>query len=130
MSLNLPEHASFEYLKKLAKERLALLRARNPATKPAAAQLAIAREYGFSSWRALKAEMDLLAAGMACAEPRVDYSIVTGRYDGGVFRESFTAMWADLRSERPPSHLWFARWYLSCPQGWCGPEWYSVWRPR
>jgi ankyrin repeat protein/catechol 2,3-dioxygenase-like lactoylglutathione lyase family enzyme len=59
MPLNLPERASYEYLKKLAKERLALLRERNPATKLADAQLAIAREYGFSSWRALKAEMDL-----------------------------------------------------------------------
>jgi ankyrin repeat protein len=62
MSLNLPEHASYEYLKKLAKERLALLRARNPVKKLADAQLAIAREYGFSSWRALKAEMDLRQA--------------------------------------------------------------------
>jgi ankyrin repeat protein len=62
MSLNLPERASYEYLKKLAKERLALLRARNPASKLADAQLAIAREYGFSSWRALKSEMDLRRA--------------------------------------------------------------------
>ena len=62
MPLNLPERASYEYLKKLAKERLALLRARNPAAKLAEAQLAIAREYGFPSWRALKAEMDLRQA--------------------------------------------------------------------
>ena len=58
MSLNLPERASLEYLKKLAKERLASLRATHPATKLADAQLALAREYGFSSWRALKADMD------------------------------------------------------------------------
>jgi ankyrin repeat protein len=62
MPLNLPERASYEYLKKLAKERLALLRTRNPAAKLADAQLSIAREYGFSSWRALKAEMDLRLA--------------------------------------------------------------------
>lgn len=62
MSLNLPERASYEYLKKLAKERLAMLRTRKPATKLADAQLAIAREYGFSSWRALKAEIDLRRA--------------------------------------------------------------------
>jgi hypothetical protein len=41
LSLNLPERASYEYLKKLAKERLALLRPRNPAAKLADAQLAI-----------------------------------------------------------------------------------------
>jgi ankyrin repeat protein len=58
MPLSLPERASCEFLKKLAKERLAVLRATNPTAKLAAAQLGIAREYGFSSWRALKMEID------------------------------------------------------------------------
>jgi len=58
MSLNLPERASYDYLKKLAKERLALLRAGKPEAQLAEAQLAIAREYGFASWRGLKAELD------------------------------------------------------------------------
>lgn len=62
MSLNLPERASYEFLKKLAKERLVFLRSRQPAAKLADAQLAVAREYGFPSWRALKAEMDLRRA--------------------------------------------------------------------
>jgi len=56
--LNLPDRASNEYLKKLAKERLILLRRESPSVKLADAQLAIAREYGFSSWRLLKAEVD------------------------------------------------------------------------
>ena len=54
----LPERASLDYLKKLAKERLRELRTRDPEAKLAAAQLAVAREYGFSSWRAMKAEVD------------------------------------------------------------------------
>jgi len=58
MPLSLPERASYEFLKKLAKERLAVLRAADPAARLSSAQLAIAREYGFSSWRALKAEID------------------------------------------------------------------------
>jgi ankyrin repeat protein/catechol 2,3-dioxygenase-like lactoylglutathione lyase family enzyme len=58
MSLNLPERASYEYLKKLAKDRLESLRKRSPSAKLADAQLAVAREYGFSSWRALKSEID------------------------------------------------------------------------
>jgi ankyrin repeat protein len=58
MSLNLPERASYEFLKKLAKDRLAALRTANPTAKLAEAQLAVAREYGFPSWRALKAEID------------------------------------------------------------------------
>jgi ankyrin repeat protein len=58
MPLNLPAHASLEYLKKLAKERLAFQRQNNPSARLADAQLLIAREYGFASWRALKADID------------------------------------------------------------------------
>ena len=54
----LPDRASLEFLKKRAKERLLQMRQRDPRVKLAAAQLAIAREYGFPSWRALKAEID------------------------------------------------------------------------
>ena len=58
MPLSLPDRASLEFLKKLSKERLALLRLRNPESRLADAQLAIARDYGFRSWRALKAEVE------------------------------------------------------------------------
>lgn len=54
----LPERASLEYLKKRAKENLIELRRNNPRAKLADAQLAIARDYGFPSWRALKAEIE------------------------------------------------------------------------
>jgi ankyrin repeat protein len=54
----LPERASLEYLRKLAKERLRELRVTDPAAKLSAAQLAVAREHGFASWRGLKAEVD------------------------------------------------------------------------
>src|SRR5262245_49123745 len=54
----LPDRASLEYLKKLAKERLRELRRRDPHTKLATALLDVARKYGFSSWRALKAELE------------------------------------------------------------------------
>src|SRR5215469_13940659 len=63
----LPERASFEYLKKLAKDRLDELRRLDPNAKLAAAQLAVAREHGFSSWRALKAEIDRRNVGGAAA---------------------------------------------------------------
>ncbi|HEX6993364.1 MAG TPA: hypothetical protein VF339_04380 [Gammaproteobacteria bacterium] len=48
----LPERASLEYLKKLAKERLAQMRRVDPAAKLSASLLEVAREHGFSSWRA------------------------------------------------------------------------------
>ena len=54
----LPERASLEYLKKLAKDRLHDLRRRDPSAKLAAALLSVARDHGFSSWRALKSEIE------------------------------------------------------------------------
>src|ERR1700732_4155954 len=54
----LPERASLEYLKKLAKDRLQDLRRADPQAKLATALLAVARDHGFSSWRALKAEVE------------------------------------------------------------------------
>jgi len=63
----LPLRASFEYLKKLAKDRLDELRQLDPHTKLAAAQLSVAREHGFLSWRALKAEIDRRHGGGAAA---------------------------------------------------------------
>ena len=58
----LPERASLEYLRKLAKDRLRAMRASEPDVKLAAAQLAIARDHGFPSWRALKAEVERRSA--------------------------------------------------------------------
>jgi len=57
-SSKLPPRPSLEHLKKLAKHRLQALRRTDPDAKLAAAQLLVAREHGFASWRALKAELD------------------------------------------------------------------------
>jgi ankyrin repeat protein len=46
----LPERPSLEQLRKQAKEHLETLRAADPAVNLAAAQHALAREYGFESW--------------------------------------------------------------------------------
>src|SRR5438128_2349537 len=54
----LPERASLEYLKKLAKDRLKELRRAHPRATLAAALVSVAQDHGFSSWRALKAEVD------------------------------------------------------------------------
>ena len=59
----LPKHHSLEYLKKAAKDRLRELRQKHPKTKLAEAQLAVAREYGFASWRAMKAEVERRLSG-------------------------------------------------------------------
>lgn len=61
MSSALPVRPSLEWLKKTAKERLQTLRAEQPKAKLADAQLALARDYGFPSWRALKFHVETAA---------------------------------------------------------------------
>jgi ankyrin repeat protein/catechol 2,3-dioxygenase-like lactoylglutathione lyase family enzyme len=57
-SSKLPERASLEYLKKLAKDRLQEMRRTDPEAQLATALLAVARDHGFPSWRALKSELE------------------------------------------------------------------------
>jgi hypothetical protein len=64
MSRQLPSHPSLEHLRKQAKHLLPALRQRNPASKLADAQHAIAIEYGFATWPALKAPVDAQAAAI------------------------------------------------------------------
>jgi ankyrin repeat protein len=54
----LPARPSLEYLRKLAKDRLRDLRGIDPRARLADAQHAVARDHGFRSWRALKAEVE------------------------------------------------------------------------
>jgi ankyrin repeat protein len=56
----LPDNPSLEWLRKHAKARLADLRRSSPDAKLADAHFDLAKEYGFSSWRALKAHVDSL----------------------------------------------------------------------
>jgi hypothetical protein len=54
----LPPRASIEWLKKTAKQNLPALRTENASARLADAQRDLAREYGFASWRALKAHVE------------------------------------------------------------------------
>ena len=56
----LPDAPDLEWLRKEAKRRLRELRQEEPDAKLTDAQFALAKEYGFSSWRALKAHVDSL----------------------------------------------------------------------
>lgn len=58
---SLPEAPDLDWLRKQAKRRLEELRQTNPAAKLADAQFDLAKQYGFSSWRALKAHVDSLS---------------------------------------------------------------------
>jgi len=56
----LPAHPNLEHLKNEAKNRLKQLRQQTPGATLAAAQVAVARSYGFASWRKLKWYVDAL----------------------------------------------------------------------
>jgi hypothetical protein len=54
----LPANPDLEWLKKAAKKRPAQLRAAEPDARLHQAQLAVANDYGFKGWRALKAHVE------------------------------------------------------------------------
>ena len=56
----LPDSPDIEWLRKQAKRRLGELRKTAPTARLADAQFDLAKEYGFTSWRALKAHVDSL----------------------------------------------------------------------
>jgi ankyrin repeat protein len=58
--LTLPDAPNLEWLRKQAKRHLEELRSTNPDAQLADAQFDLAKRYGFSSWRALKAHVDSL----------------------------------------------------------------------
>lgn len=55
----LPERPDLEHLRNEAKQRLKELRGEQPAARLSDAQLLVARDYGFASWRQLKAAVDV-----------------------------------------------------------------------
>jgi ankyrin repeat protein/uncharacterized glyoxalase superfamily protein PhnB len=57
----LPARPDLDWLRKAAKERLAEMRRTDGDAELHQAQLGVAREYGFASWRALKAHVDALS---------------------------------------------------------------------
>lgn len=59
-ALSLPDSPNLEWLRKAAKHRLTELRESNRDAKLAGAQFDVAKQYGFPSWRALKAHVDSL----------------------------------------------------------------------
>ena len=57
----LPPRPDIVWLKKAAKQRLAEMQAHDAGARLHHAQLEVARLYGFASWRALKAQVDVLS---------------------------------------------------------------------
>ena len=85
MAQALPARPNLDWLRKTAKDHLRELRAQDSSRKLADAQFAVARQFGFSSWRALKAHVDQLhsAASMPADEEAADFlrHVGAGRID-------------------------------------------------
>jgi catechol 2,3-dioxygenase-like lactoylglutathione lyase family enzyme len=58
MTKTLPSQPNLDWLRKTAKQRLAELRSSDPSAQLHQAQLDVAKDHGFKSWRALKAQVD------------------------------------------------------------------------
>ena len=65
MPSSLPPRPSLEWLRKAAKDRRDRMRGSNPSVRLADAQLEVAREFGFPSWRKLKAHVEQPSAQTA-----------------------------------------------------------------
>ena len=87
MSESLPERPDPSWLRKRAKA------ARKPGESLAHAQLAVARAYGFSSWRALMARVDDLRANAAAPRALPEQTVAAFlRHVGAGDRDAVTAM--------------------------------------
>jgi hypothetical protein len=78
----LPQRPSLEFLKTIAKDRLQLLRRSDPKARLATALLEVARDYGFSSWRALKKHVD--DRGVPTARSMADFTAQMARLSKSV----------------------------------------------
>lgn len=112
MTKSLPSRPDLEWLRKTAKERLAELRAHDPAAKLHQAQLVIARDYGFASWRALKAHVDTLSLDgqILAATLQGDAKLL----DGLLARHPAKLALTGSDWSRPLLHLAADRGHLAC----------------
>jgi hypothetical protein len=72
MSVSLPSRPNLQWLRKTAKDRLAELRLTEPGARLSDAHFAMARQYGFPSWRQLKAHVDRVSGDIARRHRLVD----------------------------------------------------------
>jgi len=112
MSKDLPLRPDLDWLRKTAKERLAELRRTDAAAKLHHAQLKIARDYGFASWRALKTHVDAVSLDgqVLAATLAGDADALARLLDAHPAKIAVTGD----RWNRPLLHLAAERGHLSC----------------
>ena len=85
MSQRLPRRPNLSHLKKQAKDVLRICRHRNPPWRLADAQHAVARGYGFQTWRDLKLHVESVTeppAPIASRDSRTEEEMITGNSGG------------------------------------------------
>lgn len=107
MSERLPDSANLNWLKKTAKQTLRNWKAEGRDAQLADAQLALARQYGFSSWRSMKAAIEKSDAGSASVqtEEMADFLRLVAAGDLKAVQNRLTAM-PQLVHETGPHPFW------------------------
>lgn len=103
--VRLPENPNLDWLRKEAKRKLARLRERDADAQLADAQFALAKDCGFTSWRALKTHIDSTSDQTRAAV--VHLAIDTDEVYGAAFSPSLARVLTG--SEGNPIQLWDAR---------------------
>jgi ankyrin repeat protein len=77
MANALPARANLDWLRKTAKQHLRTMRLQRREAKLAEAQFAVARQYGFASWRKLKSHVDSLRISNGSARLPTDETVAS-----------------------------------------------------
>ena len=85
----LPPRPNLNWLRNRATERLVEMRATDPAATRASALLYVARDYGFPSWQAIKAEVDARSASPEAVLAR--FKAAVGRGDAAAVTQLLDA---------------------------------------
>ena len=108
--MSLPDNANLEWLRKQAKQRLKQLRSTDPAARLSDAQFDLARKFGFTSWRALKAHIDALtvAGQLFQAAQNGDVrtlSTLLDEHPGELYARASPYEWSLLHAAAAKGHL-------------------------
>ena len=120
----LPDNPSLDYLRRQAKDLLVSIRQAQPEShiQLADAQTALAQQYGFRTWRELKAEIDRRSGRAQIADPALAQQIAT-RFGLG----SVTAPMKSVAPATETGRPWaldtdHGRWAVKQLQSWYGVE--------
>src|SRR5262245_14115370 len=96
---SLPARPNLEYLRKLAKDKLKELQRTHASARLADAQLAVARDHGFASWRRLRAHLDRVSPAAGASGETAWPEALVQDFFGAIRRGDEAALQQMLQSE-------------------------------